>query len=110
MSTFNFINSHELAGMFGSDVGVLKGTNTYIIAKIEKLEEGMGVSHQAIKTIVEKVGEQDEAIIKVEKDIDKLNARVVHIEYHRQWEIRKKIAQTRAKLIREKIWKENVNQ
>jgi len=110
MSTFNLVSIHELSGLFGGDVGILKGESTYIRAKIESLDETVESLDTKVDTHKETVEKYHKMWVKAEKDIDKLNARVVHIEYHRQWEIRKKIAQTRAKLIREKIWKENVKQ
>lgn len=120
LSTFNFVNSHEFSGMVGSDVGTLKGENSYIKERIITLESGVSLSHQAIKAIVIKVSNQDDMIhkhevkvnqyrdmwLKTEKDLDYLNARVQQIEYNRTWEIRKKVWTNKTNLIRQGIWKE----
>jgi biopolymer transport protein ExbB/TolQ len=95
-------------------------TEKVINSRIEKLETDVNTSHVAIKAIISRVDEhnvvinkQDEAInkqnvrsVKNEKDIDKLNAKLNELIYHRTWEIKKKILENRTKLIRQGIWKE----
>ena len=53
MSSFNFVNSHELAGLWGGDFGTLKSEATYVREQIKVLKEGVGVSHTTIKTLAE---------------------------------------------------------
>jgi len=113
LSTFNFVNSHELAGLWGGDFGTLKSEATYVREQINVLKEGVGVSHTAIKTLAEeqratakKYKELWDKVEKNYKDIDHINARVNEVIYHRTWEIKKKIRENRTNLIRQGIWKE----
>lgn len=113
MATFNFINLHELAGMAGSDIGFLKGGVIYTEARLNQLEKATSVSHQAIKAIVIKVSDQDSELavlnqrnLDLESTVDKINAKLNEVIYHRTWEIKKKILENRTNLIRQGIWKE----
>jgi len=113
MSTFNFINMHELAGMAGTDIGFLKGGAIHTEARLNQLEKATSVTHQAIKAIVIKIADQDSELavlnqrnLNLEETVDKVNAKLNEVIYHRTWEIKKRIATNRANLIRQGIWKE----
>jgi hypothetical protein len=96
MSTFNFINSHELAGMFGSDVGFLKGDNHLQQMEIEELKDGVSLSHNALRALIAKDLEQDikigtndyfieeiwQRIDELEKDVEQCLVKNEHLWYH----------------------------